>query len=583
MKCRSGQCSRNCRQQVSEKDLRDVCKVFWSLTKQQQEHTIFTLAGEHSEGLFRYEIAGVRVCMEAFCCLLGIGVKRLLKAKKGLMDMRLKIDGHGTSRMKPDAPFTRVDRFFAEMYQTAAEALPDGSVSDTDWFAKVRNVEQFAQTMENYETMRPDSLQKLWANVGDLPVRHLPPGKLHDLYLQYLAWHDEHAKNMSLCDRGISVISGSPDETPAAWTTFWRCWVGKWKDVLEFRKVSQHMRCNTCFELEKAMHGERGDLMRKLDWARMLRQHLREQYEDRTIYWSMRWASRKYMNVLTIIIDSMDKAKLAIPRMNCARLPKAFDGLHRERVVCTCLWAHGWCTKCLINDEALPHGANAFAEALFRLLEQVKEISDRTGRPIPRHLWIQSDNTTAQAKNQETFMLCAWLVLTGKFDSVSLNFLPVGHTHEDVDQFFSLLTGLIRRTKTYQDPFELCHVIREGLGPHVASRNEHWSVDLITKIRDFTHWLSPFGVEPWHCMQTRAGAESSRSFTFKLGMDLTFAEREMMPAVHSRRTGCFERSVFCLVKGAMHHTKLLQHPELVLPSDFQGFAGASAFLRRAQA
>lgn len=47
-------------------------------------------------------------------------------------------------------------------------------------------------------------------------------------------------------------------------------------------------------------------------------------------------------------------------------------------------------------------------------LEQVAKISRESGRPLPKHLVIQSDNTTAQAKNKDVMMFLAFLVACGK-------------------------------------------------------------------------------------------------------------------------------------------------------------------------
>jgi hypothetical protein len=61
------------------------------------------------------------------------------------------------------------------------------------------------------------------------------------------------------------------------------------------------------------------------------------------------------------------------------------------------------------------------------------------------HLVIQADNATAQAKNEEVAKLLAVLVGRYKFKTAILEFLRVGHTHEDVDFMFSLLLARVLR------------------------------------------------------------------------------------------------------------------------------------------
>lgn len=50
-----------------------------------------------------------------------------------------------------------------------------------------------------------------------------------------------------------------------------------------------------------------------------------------------------------------------------------------------------------------------------QLLDEVHRICNETGRKFPTHLVLQSDNTPAQAKNQEVLMFLAYLVARGKW------------------------------------------------------------------------------------------------------------------------------------------------------------------------
>lgn len=549
--CRKGRCRQNCNKNVSMPGLLRICQAYWSLRKDEQEYMIYTMASEReedSEKQFTYQLDGSAVCFEAFCRFLGVGNKHMCKARRGMVDMRCKIDSKAMPKFKGDAQFAMVDRFFAETYQSAAEGLPDCSIHDEDWVNQEKNIEQLADAMGHFDTLRPELWQRLWMHVPGLPLRHLPPGRPHDLYLQFMAWHEQHQNS----------------RPAASWSTFWRCWSTKWNRVLTFRKKSQHSRCNTCHDLERHLHSERGNLMKKLEWARRLRAHLREQYEDRTLYWSMRWASRVRMDVLVVIIDSMDKTKFAVPRFNYHRVPKWLDRAHRPRLTVTAGIAHGWCTSVWVADESLTHGAGAFLDVLFRLLEQVYDIAQRTGQQVPRHLWVQSDNTPAQAKNAETMLGLALLTARCKFDSVSLNFLPVGHTHEDVDQLFSLIAGHLCRQQTFEDAADVVKLIKVGLAEVIARKKEAWSVERLTSIRNFHKWLECIGSHAFNTMRSRGEVESARSFTFKLGMDLSTAESGMLP---ERPRDNSLMDVYCCVKGAMNHLDLLQAPVMILRAE----------------
>ena len=65
--------------------------------------------------------------------------------------------------------------------------------------------------------------------------------------------------------------------------------------------------------------------------------------------------------------------------------------------------------------------------------------------PHCRHLVLQADNTPAQTKNGIVGAFAALLVSRHLFNTVTVNFLMVGHTHEDVDQAFAILVSQVIR------------------------------------------------------------------------------------------------------------------------------------------
>ena len=67
----------------------------------------------------------------------------------------------------------------------------------------------------------------------------------------------------------------------------------------------------------------------------------------------------------------------------------------------------------------------------------------------------------------------------------------MGHTHEDIDQLFGILLGLVLRRICFQRPAELRDAIQVAMSPIIASRGEVLGVHLLTHIRDFDVWLKP--------------------------------------------------------------------------------------------
>ena len=296
---------------------------------------------------------------------------------------------------------------------------------------------------------------------------------------------------------------------------------------------------------------------------RHLREHIRCTYLDRQIYWNLRSASRGYQDVLVIIIDAMDKTKFAWPRWPFSQVPHDLAGIVRPRLVFYTAMAHGFCIDMYMAAEELNHGSNAFCEILCRTIVNVREQCTMRRIPFPRHLVIQSDNTVAQAKNQYAALFLAVLVSRGLFLSVDLMFLVVGHTHEDIDQFFGIIVALILQLASFQTPAELMRYLLERLTAKFAAKNEMLHGTALTAIRDFQKWLAPLNRTLWHAFGNRQGVEAPHTFTFKARDDLSKAERAWFG-----RQGVEEghrHDVYVCVKTYMHSTTLQQEPLMVLP------------------
>ena len=405
----------------------------------------------------------------------------------------------------------------------------------------------------------------LGKDVG-LPRRWLPHARLSHLYWMFRAGFDvpvsEEAE--SKCS-GVLRVPGVADACPS-WGTFHSVWQSTWKKYLMCRTTSQHAECKTCFEARQLIQARGSSLVDRWHYARQWQDHLRDQYHDRAIYWFCRYASRHRMDVLTIIIDSMDKAKFAWPQYPWHRVDKQLEHLRRPRLIFTAAIAHGYGTFFYIADEHLSHGASAFCDVLDRVIEAVWVMSRRSGVPLPAHLVVQSDNTTAQAKNSVVNIFLSYLVARYKFQTTSLFYLVVGHTHEDIDQLFGLVLQLVLRKVNFETPVQLMHALVRLLREKIEGKGECLFVEDLTHIRDFALWLRPLRIELYGAFGTRHGIEAPHAFTYKVRRDLTKAERNMIPN-SARGFHGDEADVFACVKTYMHSTALQQPPLMVLPLD----------------
>jgi hypothetical protein len=78
-------------------------------------------------------------------------------------------------------------------------------------------------------------------------------------------------------------------------------------------------------------------------------------------------------------------------------------------------------------------------------LYTIADVKARRGDILPPTLRIHADYCGKENKNQYMFGMCVALVGLGYFAEISLGFLLVGHTHEEINQKFSVISGTPKR------------------------------------------------------------------------------------------------------------------------------------------
>ena len=141
----------------------------------------------------------------------------------------------------------------------------------------------------------------------------------------------------------------------------------------------------------------------------------------------------------------------------------------------------------------MPLGSNVTIDTLHRVLDDIYA----TDEDLPDILFLQLDNTTRQCKAQYVMAWCAYLVHMGTFKEVYISFLPKGHTHEDIDQFFSRIAAYLAKHDC-PSPLAFVDCVEKsftfaGKSPkveelsHVANISE-WMAKYIAKLPKITDW-----------------------------------------------------------------------------------------------
>ena len=118
-----------------------------------------------------------------------------------------------------------------------------------------------------------------------------------------------------------------------------------------------------------------------------------------------------------------------------------------------------------------PGSTNTVVETIMRT---IIDVCGGNLNKVPPIIFVQLDNTSSTNKNNIQVAVMAALVELGIVREVWLNFLPVGHTHEDIDQMFSVISHAFDYNPPRSLP-EMMEIIR-GIGKE--ARTDSRELDL---------------------------------------------------------------------------------------------------------
>ena len=296
----------------------------------------------------------------------------------------------------------------------------------------------------------------------------------------------------------MHLFHGGPDSDSkgkkAKRTLFFRCFYKQgWDRIIKFRKVAQHARCETCARLCKLVRTQPLKCDQKAA-AEALRAHRLRNFADRAVDFRLSQLSEDSTTkdgtllpsrVLHIRIDGMDQAKFRCPRnMDNS---KGWETLWRPQLHCVGVIVEGVLEGYFVMDQDVKKNSDMEITILSLALERSAELlSSRGGVMMPEHLSLTYDNTAREGKNQHMAKWMAWLVSRGMFRSVQDGNGQVGHSHNKLDQRFSVVGGVLSRQTCLQTPEDFMTVIQQHV--HPAGGRELY----VTKLEEVWDWQDFF-------------------------------------------------------------------------------------------
>jgi general stress protein 26 len=249
-------------------------------------------------------------------------------------------------------------------------------------------------------------------------------------------------------------------------------------------------KCNVCVRQRSLTSVRRTQEERENDAAETTR-HLQEIKREKLCYYTHRSKARlNPQTYMSMIIDGADQSKYDLPFW--CESSHASDETKRLKMHLYGVLVHGRRSYVFVSPDHEEQGQNSTIQCIW---EVIVDQYFANGKKLPNVLFLQLDNTTKQNKGRFVMAFLSLLVHHGVFERIYVCFLPVGHTHEDIDQMFSRFAIALRgRNMLSRD--DMTAVLERGytFEGGTASIVKHW--DRLANIRDWLndHIALPTGV-----------------------------------------------------------------------------------------
>jgi hypothetical protein len=194
---------------------------------------------------------------------------------------------------------------------------------------------------------------------------------------------------------------------------------------------------------------------------------------------------------LSIIMDKMDSYKTSMPRVN-TKSKKSGRKYFKQFVNGVLVHGLQWYTFLGHDAYGMRGWADLQIECLLRAVVEIDEDYRILGKSLPRILYLQLDNASDN-KNKYMMAFTEHLVNVGVFDKVEIGFLVVGHTHEDIDQRFSVLSKHLNLFDAVTPSQWAQRVTDAFSGPGSGAQYEGLPrIRTVHSIYGYSSWLKPY-------------------------------------------------------------------------------------------
>ena len=229
-----------------------------------------------------------------------------------------------------------------------------------------------------------------------------------------------------------------PSVTCPSENYFYSIWKKHCVDI-KVRKTTRFTKCGICERIRVALLDATARNLKTDAIIKQHSDHLQFIKNERLEYKAKVELSKlKPLEYLSIVVDGADQSAFALPHFMVSVKDQRGLGL-KVHLIGLLQHAHQSVLELYTMTDEHKKGSNHIVEVIHRFINGKSK-----DRPLPRKLFIQLDNCSRENKNKFVMSYLDALVRWGVFDEIEVGFLPVGHTHCDIDQAFSSTSNRLR-------------------------------------------------------------------------------------------------------------------------------------------
>ena len=242
---------------------------------------------------------------------------------------------------------------------------------------------------------------------------------------------------------------------------------------MKVRSEPRFTKCGTCERIRSALEDA---LLRNLPTDAIKAEQVRHlefvSVGRREYLRKVELAILRPAKYLSAVVDGADQHSFALPHF-VTKTKEQRGTAMKVHLIGALNYAASKVLRLYTMTDEHSTGSNHIVETVHRL------ISDCLLRgSLPPHFFLQLDNCVRENKNKYLMAYLDALVQWGVFESIEVGFLPVGHTHCDIDQCFSTTSDRL----TFHDALTI-----DDLHDQVRKcYNDNTQVERMTKVANWS-------------------------------------------------------------------------------------------------